>query len=69
VSHDFPEGAEGPDATDAVTGNSAVDDVVASLDAVDEMPVSEHGEVYRVAHEKLRAALDDDTAGERAPGT
>jgi hypothetical protein len=41
------------------TGNPDVDDVVASLEQLDGMPVSEHVAVFEAAHEKLRGALAD----------
>lgn len=39
------------------TGNSAVDEVLASLDALDMAPVSEHVAGFESAHERLRVAL------------
>jgi hypothetical protein len=41
------------------TGNSAVDEVLASLGALDDAPVDEHVAVYEKAHEQLRGALDE----------
>ena len=43
--------------TDAPTGNNAVDEVLASLGALDDAPVSEHVSVFESAHERLRGAL------------
>ncbi len=58
-----PEEATAPaTAAVAATGNRAVDDVLASLDQLDDAPVSEHVAVFESAHEQLRAALTD--AGE-----
>jgi hypothetical protein len=47
-----------PTPESALTGNRAVDDVLESLDALDEAPVDEHVAVYENAHEQLRGALD-----------
>ena len=41
------------------TGNEGVDAVVASLDGLDDLPVSDHVAVFERAHESLRAALTD----------
>ena len=41
------------------TGVSAVDQVIADVDHLDEVPLDEHLEVFERAHESLRAALDD----------
>ena len=40
------------------TGNEAADDVLESLDGLDDLPVDEHVAVFERAHEQLRAALD-----------
>jgi hypothetical protein len=45
---------EGPAAP---TGHPGVDDVIASLDRLDELPVSEHVAVFEAAHAGLRDAL------------
>jgi hypothetical protein len=51
------------------TGLPAVDDVLASLDRLDELPVAEHVAVFEWAHEGLRAALaDHPTAAPLADG-
>lgn len=39
------------------TGHPGVDDVIASLDRLDELPVSEHVAVFEAAHAGLRDAL------------
>lgn len=51
-------GEDTPTPQSALTGNLAVDDVLESLDALDEAPVDEHVAVYEKAHEQLRSALD-----------
>ena len=40
------------------TGVSAVDDVLAAVEALDGRPVEEHVAVFEQAHERLRRALD-----------
>ena len=40
------------------TGVPAVDDVLASVQALDDRPVEEHVAVFEQAHEGLRRALD-----------
>lgn len=40
------------------TGVEEVDDVLASLQALDDNPVAEHPAVFERAHERLRQALD-----------
>ena len=42
------------------TGDARVDGVLASLDGLDDQPVSEHAVVFEQAHEQLRAALEPD---------
>jgi len=42
------------------TGLPAVDEVLASVDALSEAPVEEHAAVFNAAHEALRRALDAD---------
>ena len=42
------------------TGDARVDGVLASLDGLDDRPVSEHAAVFEQAHEQLRAALEPD---------
>jgi hypothetical protein len=41
------------------TGHAEVDDVIASLDGLDDRPVAEHVEVFESAHDRLRGALTD----------
>ena len=43
------------------TGDPRVDEVLASMDALAELPVAEHAGVFERAHEGLRAALDPDS--------
>lgn len=50
---DFPE--EQP-----TTGHRRVDDVVASLEQLDDLPVDDHVGVFERAHSELRRALDED---------
>lgn len=40
------------------TGVEEVDDVLESLDRLEERPVEEHVAVFEQAHERLRGALD-----------
>lgn len=40
------------------TGNEAVDEVLASLEGLEERPLEEHVAVFERAHERLRGALD-----------
>ncbi len=56
------EPAEGT-AGDA-TGHQAVDEVLASLEGLDERPVAEHVAVFEQAHEQFRRALSQ--PGDRA---
>ncbi len=49
----------------AGTGNADVDAVVASLTALDDLPVAEHVAVFEQAHESLRRTLAG--AGQDAP--
>jgi hypothetical protein len=54
-----PEAAAPGDDRDApATGVSAVDDVLAAVEALDGRPVEEHVAVFEQAHERLRRALD-----------
>jgi hypothetical protein len=46
------------------TGNSAADAVLAKLDALDGLPVSEHADVFEAAHQELHAALVRPAPGE-----
>ena len=47
------------------TGNAEVDAVVASLTALDDLPVAEHVTVFEQAHESLRRTLAG--AGQDSP--
>jgi hypothetical protein len=40
------------------TGDAAVDEVLASVAALDDRPVDEHVAVFEQAHDRLRRALD-----------
>ncbi len=42
------------------TGVPAVDDVLAEVDRLDDVPLDEHLATYERAHESLRSALDAD---------
>ncbi len=46
------------------TGDSRVDDVVGSLDRLDDLPVGEHVAVFESAHDALRGALTDADPGD-----
>jgi len=52
------------------TGNADVDTVVASLTALDDLPVAEHVAVFERAHESLRRTLagagQDSSAADRS---
>ena len=51
------------------TGNVTVDAVLASMEGLEDTPVSEHVAVFEHAHEQLRRALDSaDEAGPAGPG-
>ena len=52
------DGDREPVADEVRTGDTRVDDVLASLAELDERPVREHAAVFELAHERLRAALD-----------
>ena len=41
------------------SGHADVEQVLRSLDTLDDLPVSDHVEVFDRAHEGLRTALDD----------
>jgi hypothetical protein len=47
-----------PDLEPEGTGVEEVDDVISSLEGLDERPVEEHPAVFERAHERLRQALD-----------
>ena len=67
-----PSGQDSPhDAVDdggatGSTGNQAVDDVLRTMQGLQDRPVEEHVAVFEAAHEKLRAALAD--AADRPSG-
>ena len=44
--------------TEPTTGNTEVDEVVASVEALDGVPVDEHVATFEKAHDRLRRALD-----------
>lgn len=46
-----------------VTGNSRVDAATASLDQLDELPTSQHADVFDEVHRRLQGALADLDAG------
>jgi hypothetical protein len=54
--HDVPSGSEEPTRTGVV----AVDDVLADVDRLDDVPLDEHLAAFERAHESLRSALDAD---------
>jgi hypothetical protein len=75
-----PTGIDEPDADQqtaeadrgepATTGVPAVDQVLADVDRLDELPLEDHLGVFERAHDSLRTALDarlDDVTGEH-PG-
>lgn len=41
------------------TGNAVVDEVLGSLEGLEDLPVTEHVAVFEAAHEALRATLAD----------
>jgi len=62
-----PTAEEAPDAAPGLgqefaeperTGVEEVDDVLASVEGLEETPVDEHVAVFENAHERLRGALD-----------
>lgn len=59
---DRAPGEHAGEATDGweapTTGMSVVDDVLASVQALDGRPVEEHVAAFEQAHERLRRALD-----------
>lgn len=46
-----------------LTGHPLVDEVLVSLDALEQRPVAEHVAVFESAHLRLREALADPRAG------
>lgn len=61
-----PIPAPAPEVSRVVTGNTAVDNVLASLDTLADLPVADHVSVFERAHDQLRAALDA-PAGPKPP--
>ena len=61
------EGLAGQDDDDLTTGDPRVDEVLASMDALHQLPVGEHAGVFESAHERLRAALEPDHQPDRQP--
>jgi hypothetical protein len=57
MSEHGPE-APTPDVEPERTGVEEVDEVIASLQGLDERPIEEHPAVFERAHERLRQALD-----------
>lgn len=63
--HPFPTDPSGndsgndPSARHEPTGHADVDAVVASLDELDDRPVSAHVAAFESAHARLRSALSD----------
>ena len=53
-----PDAVTVDDSDATSTGVPAVDDVLASVQALDGRPVEEHVAVFEQAHERLRRALD-----------
>ena len=54
------EGLVAPGDDELTTGDPRVDEVLASMDALHQLPVAEHAGVFERAHERLRAALEPD---------
>jgi hypothetical protein len=50
------------------TGNVTVDAVLASMEGLEDAPVSEHVAVFEHAHEQLRRALDGADGAAGGPG-
>lgn len=60
-----PEPSTGEDDQPATTGHPAVDEVLRSMDRLEDRPLGEHVAAFEEAHEKLRRALGgDEPAGE-----
>lgn len=56
--HDEQGDGGQPTEVTSATGVKAVDEVVASVQDLDQLPVEEHVAVFEQAHERLRRALD-----------
>jgi hypothetical protein len=67
-----PAGQPGPAGARPSTGDSRVDEAVARLAGLAELPVAEHPAVFEYVHERLTEALGDldvrDPAGPGGPG-
>ena len=59
------DGIEGHAGETLRTGDPRVDEVLASLDGLADLPVTEHAAVFERVHERLRAALDPDSGSVR----
>lgn len=57
---------EQPSQPATATGHPAVDEVLRSLEHLDDLPVDEHVPVFEQAHEDLRTALSGAREPERA---
>ena len=65
---DGPAPSDQPETVEPETiGDQAVDAVVTSLRALDDLPVSEHLAVFERAHESLRQVLSGASEPVRAP--
>lgn len=56
---------EGATGLSEETGNTDVDEVLQSLETLDELPLEQHVAVFERAHERLRALLDGSIDGPR----
>lgn len=54
-------------AGEPAAGDPAVDALLVRLEALPELPISAHGEVYASLHDELVAALNEDVAGQAMP--
>lgn len=57
-----PDGPETAGSAEA-TGHPMVDEVLASLDGLDALPVADHVAVFRGAHQRLHEALTGPATG------
>ncbi|HET8880352.1 MAG TPA: hypothetical protein VFN00_12940 [Arthrobacter sp.] len=60
---DWPERTADPN----LPGDPAVAALLERLEALPELPVADHGEVYAGLHDALAEALNEDVAGEPRP--
>ena len=58
-------GVEGQVGETVRTGDQRVDEVLAAVGELAELPVAEHAAVFERVHERLRAALDPDSGAVR----